>query len=68
VVAAVDGQVRGFGTNVTIPLRLKKVRSDANPAWFGWIAYLQQVRPGSPVRFYALLGKDEACPLAAARP
>jgi hypothetical protein len=68
VVAAVDGQVRGFGTNVTIPLRLKKVRSDANPAWFGWIAYVQQVRPGSPVRFYALLGKDEACPLAAARP
>ena len=69
VVVTVDGQIRGFGTNVTVPLRLRNAQPDADPALFGWVAYVDQVRPGSVVHFYAVVGESDAvCPFAGISP
>ncbi len=68
VVAAVDGRISGFGTNVAIPLRLRKVQPDANPAWFGWVAYVDEVRPRSAIQFYAVIDDGEVCPFATTGP
>lgn len=68
VVVAEDGLIRGFGTNVTIPLRLRHLSSSASPEYFGWLAYVDQARTGSGLQFYALLDQGEACPFAGADP
>jgi hypothetical protein len=68
IVAIVDGRISGFGSTIAIPLSFSTAGQQADPARFGWIAFVRDVSPASEIELYALVGKKdgEACLFAKA--
>jgi hypothetical protein len=68
VVAVENGYIAGFGTSQVIPYFRTRPKPHADPARFGWLAFVG--RPSSEIQLFAVTGKDQssACPFASIKP
>jgi hypothetical protein len=68
IVATVDGRISGLGSTLAIPMSFPATSQQADPARFGWIAFVHDMYATSSVELYAVVGKDslDVCPFAQA--
>jgi hypothetical protein len=68
VVAAIDGRIAGFGSNVAIPLTSTAAGPQSDPSRFGWVAFLQANNPASRIQLFVVLKSGAVCPFAEISP
>ncbi len=68
VVAAVDGHISGFGSTIAIPMSFPTTAKQADPARFGWIAFVRDAHLPGKVELYTVVGNNklDVCPFAEA--
>ncbi len=59
IVAAVDGRIAGFGTNVAIPLTLRRAGLNADPTRYGFVAFVGKVERGTKIDLFAVIGRNQ---------
>ncbi|HZP23656.1 MAG TPA: protease inhibitor I42 family protein [Terriglobales bacterium] len=66
VLAAFNGEISGFGTSITIPVRSGTLGPDADPERAGWRGWVRPPGPAETTELYAVVGKGTAsvCPFA----
>ena len=70
VLVATDGRVRGFGSNIAIPLTLRHAGPHADASRYGWLAFVGGVAPGHTIHLFAVIGNGarDVCQFATASP
>jgi hypothetical protein len=66
VIATVNGVITGLAAVGEERPAIRNADPDVKTDWSGFAGYVRDVRPGTPVNVYAVVGKNppEACPIA----
>jgi hypothetical protein len=67
IVAAQDGRIAGFGSNIAIPLTAKGAGWRSDPSKFGWVTFVRG-NGSSKVQLFAVIKNGAACPFAEMSP